>query len=183
MAQQQTEVIVAEVRDLARGSARIAEIVAEAEKRHGDLSECLDALEWVSSDTAYLTHVQKDGTASKLPHNVMPGQLVYALERGFLPIPLAKWQALNPVPELVAAGDVRNAVDERLAQLELKKKKKIFVKKTEEGPTKADLTCVECDRLFSTARGISMHKRQPGHIRRVAELAMQQAEQSARPEA
>ena len=53
----------------------------------------LKGLDYVSPDSAYLLQPQKDGTYEPVIHNINPGQLVTALERGFLPLARAVFEA------------------------------------------------------------------------------------------
>lgn len=159
------QLVVEEIRSLATGSPSVKEILDTTESRYGDLYELLCALEWDGADMAYLTHVQNDGTAVPLKHNVMAGQLVTALGSGFLPIPLARWQSENPAPKLAAAEDVRSKTSKRDTQPESPSD----IPTTR--PTDEELLCEPCERLFNTRRGIARHRLGQSHIRRVAELA------------
>lgn len=156
------EVIVSEVKDLARGSAGVQEVVSDIEKRYGDLADLLLALEWDGADMAYFTYVRKDGQPESVKRNVMPGQLVTALGRGFLPLSLAEYRRLNGVPQLEAPEDVRSDQSERPSEPEPSSRPR---------PTDDELYCPECDRLFNTTRGIASHRRSQSHTNRVAELA------------
>ena len=82
-----------DIRQHARADANFAKVLDKVEGRFGDIEEALKNLDFVSADSAYLLHPQKDGTYSPLIHNVRPGQLVTALERGFLPLALKDYES------------------------------------------------------------------------------------------
>ena len=82
-----------ETRQRARSDARFAEVLDKFEGRFGDIKEALKSLDFVSADSAYLLHPQKDGTYLPVIHNVRPGQLATALERGFLPLALKDYES------------------------------------------------------------------------------------------
>ena len=82
-----------ETRQRARANANFAEVLDKFESRFGDIGEALNKLDFVSADSAYLLHPQKDGTYSPVIHNVRPGQLATALERGFLPLALKDYES------------------------------------------------------------------------------------------
>lgn len=74
------------IKDLARAKPPFGDWLYKFEDRFGDIEENLLGLEYVSADSAYLLQPQKDGTYAPVIHNIRPGQLVTALERGFLPV-------------------------------------------------------------------------------------------------
>lgn len=154
------EVIAAGVRDISRIRADVAKKLDAITERYGDLETLLQALEWDGADTAYLLHIRKDGAAETVKHNVMPGQLVTALERGFLPVTLARYNASNgtTVPQLEARRDVRSDTGERPPQPESSRL------------TDEDLYCEPCDRVFATLGGLGRHFKSNSHINRIAEL-------------
>ena len=82
-----------ETRQRARSNANFAEVLDKFEGRFGDIKEALKNLDFVSADSAYLLHPQKDGTYLPVIHNVRPGQLATALERGFLPLALKDYES------------------------------------------------------------------------------------------
>ena len=82
-----------EVRQRARANANFAEVLDKFQSRFGDIEEALNKLTFVSGDSAYILHPQKDGTYSPVIHNVRPGQLATALERGFLPLALKDYES------------------------------------------------------------------------------------------
>jgi len=82
-----------ETRQRARSNANFAEVLDKFEGRFGDIKEALKSLDFVSADSAYLLHPQKDGTYLPVIHNVRPGQLATALERGFLPLALKDYES------------------------------------------------------------------------------------------
>ena len=82
-----------DIRQRARANASFAEVLDKFESRFGDIEEALNKLDFVSADSAYLLHPQKDGTYSPVIHNVRPGQLATALERGFLPLALKDYES------------------------------------------------------------------------------------------
>ena len=82
-----------ETRQRARSNANFAEVLDKFEGRFGDIKEALKSLDFVSADSAYLLHPQKDGTYFPVLHNVRPGQLATALERGFLPLALKDYES------------------------------------------------------------------------------------------
>ena len=82
-----------DTRQRARSDARFAEVLDKFEGRFGDIKEALKSLDFVSADSAYLLHPQKDGTYLPVIHNVRPGQLATALERGFLPLALKDYES------------------------------------------------------------------------------------------
>jgi len=82
-----------DIRQHARADANFAKVLDKVEGRFGDIGEALKNLDFVSADSAYLLHPQKDGTYSPLIHNVRPGQLATALERGFLPLALKDYES------------------------------------------------------------------------------------------
>jgi hypothetical protein len=82
-----------DIRQHARADANFAKVLDKVEGRFGDIEEALKNLDFVSADSAYLLHPQKDGTYSPVIHNVRPGQLVTALERGFLPLALKDYES------------------------------------------------------------------------------------------
>ena len=82
-----------ETRHRARADANIAKVLDKFEGRFGDIKEALKNLDFVSADSAYLLHPQKDGTYLPVIHNVRPGQLATALERGFLPLALKDYES------------------------------------------------------------------------------------------
>lgn len=84
---------VAALRNRARGVPPFGRLFEELERRFGDIEENLKGLEYVSADTAYLLQPQKDGTYAPVAHNILPGQLVTALERGFIPVAHAVYMA------------------------------------------------------------------------------------------
>lgn len=155
--------IVAEVKDLARSSAHAKRVMDATVERYGALEDLLSALEWPTPDTAKLLWVTKDGRLEEVVKNVMPGQLITALERGFLPITLARYRKENPVPQFVAGVDVRSNTGERAVVPEP-------TDTPTTRPTDAELYCEPCDRLFSTLGGIRRHITYRSHINRVAEL-------------
>ena len=80
------EGMAAAVKDRGRAVASFGEIIDEFEHRFGDIEENLKRLDYVSADSAYLLQPQGDGTYQPVIHNIRPGQLVTALERGRLPL-------------------------------------------------------------------------------------------------
>ena len=82
-----------DIRQHARANANFAKVLDKFESRFGDIKEALKSLDFVSADSAYLLHPQKDGTFSPVIHNVRPGQLATALERGFLPLALKDYES------------------------------------------------------------------------------------------
>ena len=82
-----------DIRQHARANANFAKVLDKFEGRFGDIKEALKNLDFVSADSAYLLHPQKDGTFSPVIHNVRPGQLATALERGFLPLALKDYES------------------------------------------------------------------------------------------
>ena len=82
-----------ETRQRARSNANFAEVLDKFEGRFGDIKEALKSLDFVSADSAYLLHPQKDGTYLPVIHNVRPGHLATALERGFLPLALKDYES------------------------------------------------------------------------------------------
>ena len=87
------ESLAAYLRDRARASASFGVIFENLERRFGDIESNLNGLDYVSPDSAYLLQPQKDGTYEPVIHNINPGQLVTALERGFLPLAHAVYLA------------------------------------------------------------------------------------------
>jgi hypothetical protein len=164
------ESIVVEVEDLARGSSHVKSVLDTTTERYGSLRTLLSVMDWQGADMAYFTWVRpKDGVAESVLKNVSPGQLVTALERGFLPVSLAQYTKEHPssVPELVAAGDVRSDTGERVARPESSRL------------TDEDLTCWPCDRTFATPGGLARHMKSPSHINHVKEL--ESKSEAARP--
>ena len=51
-----------ETRQRARADANFAKVLDKFEGRFGDIKEALKNLDFVSADSAYLLHPQKDGT-------------------------------------------------------------------------------------------------------------------------
>ena len=82
-----------DIRQHARADANFAKVLDKVEGRFGDIEDALKNLDFVSADSAYLLHPQKDGTFSPVIHNVRPGQLATALERGFLPLALKDYES------------------------------------------------------------------------------------------
>ena len=82
-----------ETRQRARSNANFAEVLDKFEGRFGDIKEALKSLDFVSADSAYLLHPQKDGTYLPVIHTVRPGQVATALERGFLPLALKDYES------------------------------------------------------------------------------------------
>ena len=74
------------LRDYARAKPLFGDWLNDFQDRFGDIEDNLLGLEYVSSDSAYLLQPQKDGTYAPVIHNIRHGQLVTALERGFLPL-------------------------------------------------------------------------------------------------
>jgi len=87
------ESLAASLRDRARASASFGVVFENLESRFGDIESNLKGLDYVSPDSAYLLQPQKDGTYEPVIHNINPGQLVTALERGFLPLARAVFEA------------------------------------------------------------------------------------------
>ena len=87
------EATAAYLRDKSRAFPAFAEITKEIERRFGDIEDLLKRLDFVSVDSAYLLQPQKDGTYQPVVHNIRPGQLATALERGFLPLALAYYNS------------------------------------------------------------------------------------------
>ena len=82
-----------DIRQRARADANFAAVLDKFESRFGGIEETLNRLDFVSSDFAYLLQPQKDGTYEPVIHNVCPGQLGTALERGFLPLALKDYES------------------------------------------------------------------------------------------
>jgi len=113
------EYVYQEVRDLGRGSVAVQSAIDAFEKAYGPLKDALSRIDWTSPDTAWLigpANVVIDGVKQTVMepvrHNVMPGNLVTALERGFLPLALADYE------KAIAATGRRRQPRERASQAE-----------------------------------------------------------------
>ncbi len=104
-----------EVRQRARSDANFAKVLDKFEGRFGNIKDALNNLDFVSADSAYLLHPQKDGTYVPVIHNVRPGQLATALERGFLPL------ALKDYESAIEASEERKNLGKRGKQVKSQK--------------------------------------------------------------
>ena len=116
------EQAAAALRDKSRGSLAFAEILSEFERRFGDIEVCLKRLDFVSTDSAYLLQPQKDGTYKPVIHNIRPGQLATALERGFLPLALADFRSAIETKEQgrTDSGERGSQVESQIVETTMK---------------------------------------------------------------
>ena len=144
------EQAAASLRDRARALPKFAEILDEFERRFGDIEACLKRLDFVSTDSAYLLQPQggeKAGTYEPVIHNIRPGQLSTALERGFLPLALADYNSA------IETAEGRMNSGERGEPLE--------VGSLEDAPRKPrPFKCETCGTSLTTKRRLNNHVEQ-----------------------
>ena len=140
------ESLAASLRDRARASTSFGVVFENLERRFGDIESNLKGLDYVSPDSAYLLQPQKDGTYEPVIHNINPGQLVTALERGFLPLARAVFETAleTKEQERMNSGERDEQPESHVLEEPKKRKPRPF-------------KCEQCGTSVTTQRKLNSH--------------------------
>jgi hypothetical protein len=131
---------------MARAKGSFGDWMLDFENRFGDIESNLLGLEYVSADSAYLLQPQKDGTYAPVIHNIRPGQLVTALERGFLPLAHSVYMAALETVEQERMNSGESGEQSESHVLEEPKKRK-----------PRPFKCEQCGTGLTTQRKLNSH--------------------------
>jgi len=140
------QAIAEALRDYARARPLFGDWLDDFQDRFGDIEDNLLGLEYVSADSAYLLQPQKDGTYAPVIHNIRHGQLVTALERGFLPLARAVFEAAleTKEQERMNSGERDEQSESHVLEEPKKRKPRPF-------------KCEQCGTSVTTQRKLNSH--------------------------